>query len=239
MFKWIKIILIAIVSFILVIAIYFTIVVVRARMETPRIIRTALQASNITLEANDLSEWQLHALLAVEDPNFYKYKGVDLKTPGAGITTITQSLVKKYYFEHFKPGIAKIKQTLIARYALDPLVSKDDQLKLFINNIYLGNVNGEPVIGFDNAARVYYHKKIARLSEMEYLSIIAMIIAPVNFHLFNRPEVNAERTGRLAKVVSGEYKPIALMDIYYGRLDQETQKGLPDFLLSVALQISS
>lgn len=214
-------------SFIIIITIYFTSVVIKARSETPRIIRTALQAPNMTLEVDDLSRWQLRALLAIEDPNFYHHKGIDLKTPGAGITTITQGLVKMYYFKHFKPGIAKLKQTLIARFALNSLVSKDDQLKLFINNIYLGNVNGKAMIGFANAAEVYYGKPVSRLSEEEYLSIVAMIIAPANFHIFNRPEANAERTKRLSKVVSGKYRPKALMDLYYGKLDRETQKGLP------------
>lgn len=47
-----------------------------------------------TLDISDLSAWQLDALLKIEDPAFYRHKGVDLKTPGAGLTTITQSLVK-------------------------------------------------------------------------------------------------------------------------------------------------
>ncbi len=142
------------------------------------------------------------------------------------MTTITQSLVKIYYFKHFKPGLAKIQQTLIARFALDPLTSKDDQLTLFINNLFFGNVAGKPVIGFEAAARIYYQKPLNQLNEEEYLSIVAMIIAPVNFNILNRPAANAERTRRIKKVVSGEYKPKQLMDIYYGELDPETQKGL-------------
>jgi membrane peptidoglycan carboxypeptidase len=149
-----------------------------------------------------------------------------LKTPGAGLTTITQSLVKIFYFDQFKPGLAKFKQTLIARYALDPLVSKDDQLTLFINYIYLGNVNGKAAIGLENAARAYYRKTLDQLSEEQYLSIIAMIIAPQNFHILDRPAANAERTRRLKQVMVGEYRPKELMDIYYGELAPETQKGL-------------
>ncbi len=210
----------------LAIIINYTYVVFKARMETPRIINQALQAENISLKVSDLSKWQLDALLMIEDPAFFKHKGVDLKTPGAGLTTITQSLVKIYYFERFKPGLAKIKQTLIARLALDPLVSKDLQLQLFINNVYLGNVNNEPVNGFDKAAKVYYGKPVNKLSEREYLSIVAMIISPKGFHILERPAANAERTERLLKVVSGEYQPKHLMDMYYGKLDRETQKWL-------------
>ncbi len=224
--KILKLIIVLFSLFILIICINYTIVVIKARMETPQIIEKALKADNVTLKLNDLSKWQIDALLKIEDPAFFQHKGVDLKTPGAGLTTITQSLVKMYYFDHFKPGFAKIKQTLIARFALDPLVSKDDQLQLFINNSYLGSVNNKPVIGLKNASETYYQKPLNQLSQKEYLSIIAMINSPQGFHIINRPAANTERTERLMKVVSGEYKPKHLMDIYYGKLDRETQKYL-------------
>ncbi|HCJ66499.1 MAG TPA: glycosyl transferase family 51 [Elusimicrobia bacterium] len=215
------------IGIVLLISGYYIVIVVKARTETPAIIKKALNKENITLKVENLSQWQLNALLAVEDPNFYKHQGVDLKTPGAGITTITQALVKIYYFDKFKPGFfAKLKQTLIARFALDPLVSKNDQLKLFINNVYLGKARDKQVYGLENAAELYYHKKFRRLTENEYLSIVAMIIAPNNFNILTKPAANAERTKRIKKVVSGEYKPKHLMDIYYGLLDKETQKGL-------------
>lgn len=224
--KFFKISVLITVVTVLAVLVNYTIIVIKARKATPRIIEKALAADNISVRVEDLSKWQLDALLMIEDPAFYQHKGVDLKTPGAGLTTITQGLVKIYYFDRFKPGIAKIKQTLIAGFALDPLVSKDLQLQLFINNIYLGSVNGRPVIGFDNAAKVYYGKPINQLSEREYLSIVAMINSPQGFHILERPAANAKRTERLIKVVSGEYKPKHLMDLYYGKLDRETQKYL-------------
>ena len=45
------------------------------------------------------------------------------------MTTISQGLVKVLYFPSgFRPGIAKIRQTLIAQYAFDASVSKQEQL---------------------------------------------------------------------------------------------------------------
>lgn len=224
--KFLKIITLTFGFFLLAVLGYYLIIIIKARVETPRIIGQALRAENMVLKVSDLSEWQLNALLKIEDPAFYRHKGVDLRTPGAGLTTITQGLVKMYYFERFEAGLAKIKQTLIARFALDPLVAKDLQLQLFINNVYLGDVNGEPVYGFDKAARVYYGKPVNQLSQKEYLSIVAMINSPQGFHILKRPAANAERTERLMKVVSGEYRPKHLMDMYYGKLDRETQKYL-------------
>ena len=185
-----------------------------------------MDSGGIKIDAAGLTSWQLKALLAVEDPSFFTHKGVDLKTPGAGITTITQGLVKILYFKKFKPGIAKFKQTIIARFVLDRMVCKKEQLTLFINLIYLGRSGDKPVYGFYNAAAVYYGKEVAALTEDEYLSIAAMIIAPANFSLTGRPDANRERTRRLKALVSGKYRPKGLMDLYYGPLDDTAAKGL-------------
>ncbi len=196
------------------------------RARTPEIIRQARQNVAVWHPLSEFSDWQIKALLAVEDPGFYRHRGIDLHTPGAGLTTLTQGLAKKLYFHPFKPGIRKLKLMLLARWVVDPLVSKEEQLELFVNLIFLGKSGGQSVIGLGEAARVYYGRSLAELTEQQYLSLVAMIIAPVNFHVKDHFEANAERTRRLARVVSGEYQPRGLMDLYYGPLDPETQKGL-------------
>jgi membrane peptidoglycan carboxypeptidase len=98
-----------------------------ARRDTNTLVATALARSGPQLSLSDLSPERKKMLLAIEDPTFTYHHGVDLSTPGAGMTTLTQGLVKLLYFpEGFHPGIAKIRQTLIARYALNAIVSKDD-----------------------------------------------------------------------------------------------------------------
>lgn len=200
---------------------YYSVVVFRARAYTKNHVLKKIETENFILTKNDLSQRQLEILLAVEDPGFYCHKGIDLSTPGAGITTITQGIVKKLYFEEFRPGIAKIKQSLIARFALDPFVKKDDQITLFINYMYFGSVNGRRADGLAEASLMYYNKPFKRLNEDEYISLIAMIIAPVTFNVHNHPGWNSERSERIKKVISGQYKPMGLMDQYYGELSDE------------------
>lgn len=195
---------------------YSAITIYTARRETPAVVRRALASKKMLLRLSDLTPRQREILLLVEDPAFYRHKGVDLRTPGAGLTTITQSLVKILYFEHFKPGLAKIRQTLIARFALDPLVDKETQLEIFINHIYLGDKGGAPVYGFADAARQYFDRPFASLTEEEYLAIIAMNIAPVSYNVASAPELNADRVARLKLLIAGDYKPKSLMDQYFG-----------------------
>lgn len=180
------------------------------------------------LRGHDLSGRQKEILVKVQDPGFYGHDGIDLKTPGAGLTTITQAIVKKLYFKKFRPGIAKIEQTLIACLAVDGLISKDEQVTLFINTMYFGKVDGKPVIGLKSAANAYYRKPLKTLTEEEYISLIAMIVMPSTFHLLDHPEWNRDRTNRIKALLSGKYKPKGLMDQFYGRLPQEViDSGLP------------
>jgi membrane carboxypeptidase/penicillin-binding protein len=137
---------------------------------------------------------------------------VDLRTPGAGLTTITQSLVKKLYFREFKPGIRKVKQTLIARHALDPLVPKDDQLLMFIN---MHDFCYE-TRGLASAARFYYGKEFLALTEKEYIGLVAMFVGCGTFNPVRNPEEHRERVARIQRVLAGEYVPKGMRDIYYG-----------------------
>src|SRR5690242_1897929 len=88
----------------------------RAYQRNPEIVAVARQGD---LKASDLTEDRRAILLAVEDPSFARHHGVDWSTPGQGATTISQALVKRLYFDDFKPGFDKIEQTLIARFMLD------------------------------------------------------------------------------------------------------------------------
>jgi membrane peptidoglycan carboxypeptidase len=203
--------------------IYYSYVVYSARQYTVNSVLPNSKNTNYALSLADLSPQQLEILLKVEDPRFFKHGGVDLSTSGAGITTISQALVKLLYFKKFSPGIAKLNQTAIAAYALDPLMSKEEQLRLFINTAYLG----QNVRGFEQAAQTYFHKSFKLLSEDEYIAIVAMLIAPEVFSVRDSPALNQERVVRIKQVVSGEYKPRGLFDVYYGKIDVKVQKDLP------------
>ena len=125
--------------------------------------------------------------------------------------------MKLYYFDQFKPGFAKIEQTLIARYAFDALTPKDTILKLFVNNAYLGQGDSGPIYGFEQAAHYHFQKEFVALRWEEYLSLIAMIRAPDAFHYINKPDANRLRVARIKKMLSGEYVPKDNSDQFYDR----------------------
>lgn len=185
-----------------------------ARQQTPDLMAAALHHYGTALQPADLSPARKAMVFAIEDPAFLRHHGVDLSTPGAGMTTITQGLVKLLYFPNgFRPGLAKIRQTLIAQYALDALSSKEQQLLLFLNISYLGDDDGQAVYGFANAARVYFGKDFAKLSDDEFLSLLAMLISPNT--LKSGTPAHAERMQRIHAYLAGERSPASLLDVEY------------------------
>ena len=211
-------------SLIILVIGYYAFTVIQAREATPGIIEAAVETYGTELSASDLSDKQLDALLAVEDPNFYNHNGIDLKTNGAGITTITQGMVKLLYFDRFKPGIAKLRQSLIARFALDALVSKEEQLDLFVNMVYLGTIDDEAVHGFTHASEVYFDKQFDEFTDDEYLTLVAMIIGPNGYNpvISEKSQEQLEtRVSRIKQVLAGTCEPVDNGDVLYKKCSDE------------------
>ena len=184
----------------------------RAQQRTPQVLAAAAKGE---LSLDGVGKRRLAMLVKIEDPGFWTHRGVDFSTPGAGMTSITQSLVKRFYFEHFQPGFAKLEQSLIARFVLDPAMSKPAQLRAYINHSHFGWRDGRPIIGLSEAARAYYGREVAQLSDRQFLSLVAMLMAPRDLNPRDNPEANAERVRRIERMLAGKCKPTGLRDVAY------------------------
>ena len=184
--------------------------IARARAKTPQVLALPrpLKLAQVSLDRQA-------ALLTVDDPNFYGHNGLDFGTPGQGNTNLTQSLVKRFYFERFRPGFLKIEQMLIARFVLSPAASKRDQLELFYNYAYLGRKDGRDVIGFPAAARAWFGRDYAALDEDQYLALVAMLIAPDRLDPVRHPGENAERVRRIKALLAARCRPLDKDDLWY------------------------
>ena len=196
----------------LLLLVYESVAVLRARARTDEVLER-VRTREIPLAA--LPARRVRMLLAVEDPGFHQHRGIDFATPGQGMTTLTQSLAKFLYFERFTPGIGKLELMLVARFALDPAVSKDEQLEIFINHARFGSRRGRPVIGFADAARTFYGRELHQIGDREYLTLVAMLIAPGRLDPARHAAANAERTDRIEAMLAGRCRPQGLRDVNY------------------------
>lgn len=164
--------------------------------------------------ADRLSPRQREILLAVEDPNFTGHGGVDFSTPGAGLTTITQSASKRLGFDKFRPGLGKIRQTGYAL-GLESKLSKEQILALWLDTLEMGKGPDGWMVGFHDASSAVYGKAPADLSEAEFIRLVAVLIAPSAYDLFNPQDHKlAERAARIERLVAGACTPSGFSDVW-------------------------
>jgi len=130
------------------------------------------------------------AFIAAEDVRFRRHAGVDpigilraaftnVRAGGIaqGGSTIPQQIVKQRYLTNQRTWRRKIVEGVLA-VVLDARLSKDEILELYLNDVYLGHHAGSPILGIDEAARLYFDKTPRALRLDEAALLAAMIRAP-------------------------------------------------------------
>ncbi len=197
---------------------------------TPRVIARASKPALINPGSFPAGTMQI--LLRVEDPGFRKHNGLDPFTPGQGRSTITRALVRPLYLDRYDlGGVAGVGQSVfrfVAKYAgpvdvapdvmalvLDSKVSKDKQLRLFVQHVYMGTHNGRPVYGFADAARVHFGKSVRELTRRYAMALVGMVIDPEQFDPARHPDALGERISRIDRLMRGQCTPRGVLDVYF------------------------
>jgi membrane peptidoglycan carboxypeptidase len=199
------------------------VVLIEGYVTAPAALRRAARYP-LPLKVEDLKPDRQRVLLRVQDPNFYSHPGVDFSASGSGWTTITQGLVKQLYFDHFRPGLlhlGKVRQSLLA-IGFNARVPKDEQLRLFLNRVYLGELAGHSVYGFDEASHAYYGKPFADLSREEYVSLVATIVSPATLNPASHRADNLDRVARIERLLKGECTSLGKGDVFYAGCARST-----------------
>ncbi len=210
--RWLIRIILLLVALICGLAGFLAYRVMDARAQTPALIAAALAKADpdvLTLPPERVAMY-----LKVEDPTFWTNDGVDLKSPGAGQTTTTQGLGKLIFFAPFKPGYwNKLQLILMSKYALTQKASKKDIFTAALTLAWMGEAGGRPVTGFAEAARTYFGKPLAALTDDEFLALTAMQLGPDRYDPVEHPEMSAERVGRMKRLIAGACVPAGLNDV--------------------------
>lgn len=195
---------------------YFAYLAIRAWQERRTV---SARVDRIIAEADPdelaLSPRRIAIVLRVEDPTFQTNKGIDLSTPGAGMTTLSQGLGKKIFFEDFEPGLAKGELMALTRFALYPKVDKRRTLQAVLATAYFGTHRGRPVTGFADGARTWFKKPLPRLSDREFLELEAMLVAPDRLKPGRDDAGRAQRVERIERLLAGRCSPKGLRDVMF------------------------
>jgi penicillin-binding protein 1B len=153
------------------------------------------------------------AFIAAEDVRFHHHIGVDpiglaraaftnLRARGIsqGGSTIDQQIIKGRFLSNERTWRRKIVEMLLA-VVLDARASKDEILAMYLNDVYLGHSGGKPVLGVDEAARVYLGKTADRLRVDEAAMLAGIIRAPNRDTPDKRPDAVRARRDAVLKVM--------------------------------------
>ena len=127
-----------------------------------------------------------HSFISSEDKKFYKHNGIDLKSISRALiqnirsgyvkeggSTITQQVARLLFLNNDLSFQRKIKEIFISL-ILEFRYNKNQILKLYLNNIYLGS----GAYGVNEAAQVYFGKFIEELTLSEIALIAGLAPAP-------------------------------------------------------------
>ena len=130
------------------------------------------------------------AFIAAEDVRFRHHIGVDpigmLRAAFANVraggiaqggSTIPQQIIKQRFLSNERTWRRKFAEAILA-VVLDLRLSKDEILELYLNDVYLGHHAGLPILGLDEASRLYFGKTPRQLRVDEAALLAGMIRAP-------------------------------------------------------------
>jgi penicillin-binding protein 1B len=155
----------------------------------------------------------VNAFLAAEDVRFRHHFGIDpigmaralvtnVRAGGIsqGGSTIDQQLVKMKYLSQERTWRRKFVELILAA-VLDARMSKDEILEAYLNDVYLGHFRGKPVLGIEEAARLYFDKHPGQLTAGEAALLAGIIRAPNRDTPDKRPDIARTRRDAILGVM--------------------------------------
>lgn len=136
-----------------------------------------------------------NAVLAIEDSRFYQHGGVDYlgvaraglanmgKMKSQGASTITMQVARNVYLSSEKTFTRKIYEILLT-FKLEHLLSKDQILEIYMNQIFLGN----RAYGFAAASEAYFGKPLRDINIAEAAMLAGLPKAPSAYNPISNPK---------------------------------------------------
>lgn len=141
------------------------------------------------------------AFVAAEDSRFWEHPGLDgwsiaraafnnlrAGRRSQGGSTITQQVTRALLLSREKSYLRKAAEAVLS-FRLEWLLSKEDILFIYLNEIYLG----EGAYGVEAAARTYFGKKAAQLNLGEIALLAGLPQSPSNYSPLRQPEAARAR----------------------------------------------
>lgn len=175
---------------------------------------------------NDVPNYYLDAIIAVEDHRFEEHGAIDIISIGRAIvsnvqakelneggSTITQQVAKNLYFINEKNFVYRKVAEVFLAFDLENNYSKNEILELYFNTIYFG----EGYYGIYEASKGYYEKEPKDLSLYEATLLAGVPNAPSVYAPTINPDLAKSRQGKVVRSM-----------VEYGYLSEEEADKLEE-----------
>lgn len=176
------------------------------------VFRTYSRENRVLIEPGDLPPLVAQAAVAVEDANFYRHGGVDLRgvlralwknyrlgSREEGASTITMQLARELFLHRDKTWKRKIEEAFLA-VELEQRYSKQQLLTLYANVVNEGHGN----YGYAAAARDYFGKDLGELSLAESATIAGIPQRPSDHSPYRNPDLVVARRNEVLRRMLAE-----------------------------------
>lgn len=158
--------------------------------------KDSLGAAKTWVDIEDVSEVLKRGFIAVEDRQFLKHRGVNIKrsllalvnsvihyTGDFGASTITQQVIKNISGDNERTLKRKLQEVLRAA-NIEKNHSKDEILEMYLNVVPMPR----NIFGICEGARSLFNKSPSELSAAESATLIGIANAPGRYDPWNNPE---------------------------------------------------
>jgi len=141
---------------------------------------------------SEVPQQLVQAVIAVEDARFFEHPGMDVigilraiwtnvRRGGRveGASTITQQLARSLFLSPERTYMRKFKELILA-YKIELILSKEQILEMYLNQIYFG----QGAYGVVAAAQTYFGKELAQLNLAESAFLAGLPKSPNNYSPF-------------------------------------------------------
>lgn len=143
----------------------------------------------LKVQLADVPQDLINAVIAVEDARFFEHPGLDIIGIGRavwtnlrrggkveGASTITQQLARSLFLSTERTYMRKVRELILA-YQMELILSKEEILELYLNQIYFG----QGAYGVAAAAQTYFGKNLSEVTLGEAAILAGLPKSPTNY----------------------------------------------------------
>src|SRR5699024_2526313 len=179
------------------------------------------------VSVSNMPDYTKGAFIAMEDERYYKHHGFDIKGKSRAIfstlsdrnvqggSTITQQVVKNYFYDNEQSITRKLKELFVA-HRVEKAYSKDEILSFYVNNIFFGSDN----YSVEAAANYYFgvttdknNQNLPQISVLQSAILASKINAPSVYNIndmsnnfINRVKIDLEKMKQQGYISNDQYK---------------------------------